>query len=61
MSARLVLLLALSIALPAAAQKTRFEIDLGAVDLETKGWREYKLPALPEADIAFGFKLTAPC
>ena len=60
MSARLVLLLALSLALPAAAQKARFEIDLGAVDLETKGWREYKLPRLPEADIAFGFKLTSP-
>lgn len=59
MSRLLPLLLALAL-WPAHAQKTRFEIDLGAVDLETKGWREYKLPALPDTEIAFGFKLTAP-
>jgi hypothetical protein len=54
------LLLALLASAAAAQQAPRFEIDLGAVDIESKGWREYKLPPLPEADIAFGFRLTAP-
>jgi hypothetical protein len=57
---RLAALLLAGAALAAFAQpQPRFEVDLGAVDLETKGWREYKLPALPDADIAFGFKLTS--
>jgi hypothetical protein len=55
-----VALLLLALATPAAAQKSRFELDLGLVDLERTGQREYKLPSLPEADIAFGLKLTAP-
>jgi len=59
MMARAALLLALALAAPAMAQKARFELDLGPVDLERTGQREYKLPSLPEADIAFGFKLTA--
>jgi hypothetical protein len=55
-----VLLLALALAAPAAAQKKeRFELDFGQVDIERTGQREYKLAGLPEADIAFGFKLTA--
>jgi hypothetical protein len=54
------LLLALSLAAPATAQKKRFELDFGLVDIERTGEREYKLPPLPEADIAFGFKVTAP-
>ena len=55
------LLLALALAAPAAAQKKeRFEVDFGPVDIERTGQREYKLPPLPEADIAFGFKMTAP-
>jgi hypothetical protein len=53
------LLCALALAAPAAAQK-RFEVDLGLVDIERVGEREYKLPPLPETDIAFGFRLTAP-
>ena len=52
--------IALSLPRSAAAQKQRFELDLGLVDIERVGHREYKLPPLPEADIAFGFKLTAP-
>ena len=54
------LLVALSLAEPATAQKNRFELDFGQVDIERAGQLEYKLPALPEAQIAFGFKLTAP-
>jgi hypothetical protein len=54
------LVLALLLAAPAAAQNQRFELDFGLVDIERTGEREYKLPPLPEADIAFGFKLTAP-
>jgi len=52
-------LLALFLAAPATAQNKRFELDFGLVDIERTGEREYKLPPLPEADIAFGFKLTA--
>jgi hypothetical protein len=55
----LALLLAAAL-LPAAAQKNRFELDLGLVDIERTGQHEYKLPALPDVDIAFGLKLTAP-
>jgi hypothetical protein len=54
------LFLALVLAVPALAQKARFEIDLGLVDIERTGYREYQLPALPDADIAFGFSLSAP-
>jgi hypothetical protein len=54
------LLLALALAAPAMGQKSRFEVDLGPVDIERTGQLEYKLPGLPDADIAFGFKLTAP-
>jgi hypothetical protein len=54
------LLLALSLAAPAAAQNKRFEMDFGPVDLKTAGQQEYKLPALPDADLTFGLKLTAP-
>ncbi len=53
------LLLCLALAAPAAAQKPRVEVDLGLVDIEHAGYREYKLPALPEGEIAFGLKLTA--
>ena len=54
-------LLWLALAGPAAAQqKGRFEVDLGLVDIERTGQREYQLPALPETDIAFGFSLTSP-
>jgi hypothetical protein len=53
------LLLALALAAPALAQKERFELDFGLVDIERTGQREYKLPSLPDADIAFGFELTA--
>jgi len=55
------LLLAFALAAPAAAQKKqRVEVDLGLVDIERVGHQEYKLPALPEGEIAFGLKLTAP-
>ena len=55
------LLLGLALAMPAAAQKKqRVEVDLGLVDIERVGHQEYKLPALPEGEIAFGLKLTAP-
>ena len=57
---RWLLLLALSLPLSAAAQKQRFEMDLGLVDLERVGHQEYKLPALPEGEMAFGLKLTHP-
>ena len=53
------LLLGLALAAPAAAQKQRVEVDLGLVDIERVGQQEYKLPALPEGEIAFGLKLTA--
>jgi hypothetical protein len=53
------LLVAFSLTVPAAAQKSRFELDFGAVDIERTGQHEYKLPPLPEPDIAFGFKVTA--
>jgi hypothetical protein len=58
--ARWLLLLALSLPAAAAAQKPRFEMDLGLVDLERVGQQEYKLPALPEGEMAFGLKLTTP-
>jgi len=54
------LLLGLALATAAAAQKQRVEVDLGLVDLERVGHQEYKLPALPEGEIAFGLRLTAP-
>lgn len=54
------LLCALALAAPAAAQKARYEIDLGSVDIERVGQQEIRLPPLPEADIAFGLRLTAP-
>lgn len=58
---RWIALVVAAVLLPAAAQKEeRFELDLGLVDIERTGRREYKLPALPEAEIAFGFKLTSP-
>jgi hypothetical protein len=53
------LLLCLALAGPALAQKQRVEVDLGPVDIEHVGHKEYKLPALPEGEIAFGLKLTA--
>jgi len=52
---------ALALAGPAAAQqKGRFEVDLGLVDIERVGQHEYKVPALPEGDIAFGLRLVPP-
>jgi hypothetical protein len=57
---RWLLLLALSLPAAAAAQKPRFEMDLGLVDLERVGQQEYKLPALPEGEMAFGLKLATP-
>ena len=55
------LLLAFALAAPAAAQKKqRVEVDLGLVDIERVGHQEYKLPALPEGEMAFGLRLTAP-
>jgi hypothetical protein len=58
---RAALLLGLALAATAAAQKKpRVEVDLGQVDIERVGHQEYKLPALPEGEIAFGLKLTAP-
>jgi hypothetical protein len=60
MKALLGLLLAAALAAPAAAQKGRFEVDLGLVDIERVGQQEYPLPGLPEGDIAFGFALSAP-
>ena len=48
------------LAAPAAAQKQRVEVDLGLVDIDHVGQQEYRLPALPEGEIAFGLKLTAP-
>lgn len=60
MKALLGVLLTLALAAPAAAQKGRFELDLGPVDIERVGQQEYALPGLPEADIAFGFSLSAP-
>lgn len=54
------LLLGFALAGPAAAQKQRVEVDLGLVDIERVGQQEYKLPALPEGEIAFGLRLTAP-
>ena len=57
---RAALFFALLLAAPAIAQKNRFELDFGLVDIERTGQREYKLPALPAADLTFGFKLTAP-
>jgi hypothetical protein len=53
------LLLGLALTAPAWAQKQRVEVDLGLVDIERVGQQEYKLPALPEGEIAFGLKLTA--
>jgi len=48
------------LALPALAQKApRFEIDLGPVDIDRTGQKEYKLPPLPDAEMVFGFKVTA--
>lgn len=57
---RWLLLLALSLPGSAAAQKPRFEMDLGLVDLDRVGHQEYKLPALPEGEMAFGLKLATP-
>jgi hypothetical protein len=54
------MLLAAALAAPAMAQKGRFEVDLGLVDIERVGYREVQLPPLPDADIAFGFSLSAP-
>lgn len=57
----LALLCALALAAPAAAQeKKRFELDFGPVDIERTGWHDYKLPPLPDEDLTFGLKLTAP-
>ena len=56
----LVLCLAFAVAAPAAAQNARYELDLGVVDIERVGQHEIRLPPLPEADIAFGLRLTAP-
>ena len=57
----LALLCALALAAPAAAQqKPRFELDFGAVDLDRTGWHDYKLANLPEEDLIFGLKITAP-
>ena len=56
---RLGLALALGFILPALAQTARYELDLGAVDIARTGQREYKVPSLPDKDVAFGFKLTA--
>ena len=53
------LLLGLALAAPAAAQKQRVEVDLGLVDIERVGQQEYRLPALPDGEIAFGLQLTA--
>jgi hypothetical protein len=53
------LVLALGLVLPAFAQSARLELDLGPVDIERVGQREYKVPSLPDSDVAFGFKLTA--
>jgi hypothetical protein len=50
-------LLAALAAPAAAAQGNRFEVDLGPVDIESKGQRELKLPPLPDAEIAFGLRL----
>jgi hypothetical protein len=52
-------LLSLALASPAMAQKQRVEVDLGLVDIEQVGQQEYRLPAMPEGEIAFGLKLTA--
>ena len=60
MRALIGLLLTAALAVPAAAQKGRFEVDLGLVDIERVGQQEYALPGLPEGDIAFGFSLSAP-
>ena len=57
---RWLLVAALVVATPALAQKSRFEVDLGLVDIERVGQQEYALPGLPEGDIAFGFSLSAP-
>jgi hypothetical protein len=55
------LVLLLCVALPAAAQQTkRFELDFGAVDLDRTGWHDYKLTNLPDEDLVFGLKITAP-
>jgi len=57
----LLALAAFSLAGPAAAQPTkRFELDFGPVDLGRTGWKEYRLPALPDEELTFGLKLTAP-
>ena len=39
---------------------TRLELDLGPVDLNAKGRREYNFKDLPEHNFLFGLRLTAP-
>jgi hypothetical protein len=61
MSRWLPLVCALLLAAPAAAQQAkRFELDFGAVDLYRTGWHDYKLANLPDEDLVFGLKITAP-
>ena len=38
----------------------RFEIDLGPIDLNAAGRREYAFKDLPEREFTFGLRLTAP-
>jgi len=72
MNPRTALLALLLAALPAAAHKgdgtftdhgprgahNRFELDLGPVDLERTGSREYRFSELPAEEFTFGLRLT---
>lgn len=42
------------------AAHNRFELDLGPVDLERSGRREYYFADLPDREFTFGLKITAP-
>src|SRR5258708_34055180 len=71
---RAILICAMLIALPAIAHKgdgtladkgeqtahSRFELDLGSIDLERTGRREYQFSDLPNEEFTFGLKLKRP-
>lgn len=42
------------------AKHNRFELDLGPVDLERSGRKEYRFADLPGKEFTFGLKITAP-
>lgn len=44
----------------AQAKLQRFELDLGTVDIERAGRREFRFEGLPEAQFSFGLRISAP-